>query len=105
MIPQAERQRPAVGVVDDRLQPKGALAEAYRQAQFMVGFIYSEEKKDYDQAEAAFRALLAKYPNSELAVSANWMLEHMRSEKVPEFDPNQPGFLPVERDSVPATPR
>jgi outer membrane protein assembly factor BamD (BamD/ComL family) len=55
------------------------------QAQFMVGFIHSEELKDYDGAEAAFRALLQKYPKSELANSAQWMIAHMRTEEAPAF--------------------
>ncbi len=57
------------------------------QAAFMVGFIYSEELKDYDKAEQAFRDLLAKYPKSELAASATWMVEHMRTEEAPDFAP------------------
>src|SRR5258705_4110534 len=57
------------------LGPPEARIEAYRelleqhpdsdvspQAQFMIGFIYSEELKKYDQAEAAFRELLKRYP-------------------------------------------
>ena len=56
------------------------------QAQFMIGFVYSEEKKDYDKAEAAFRALLADYPDSQLVSSAEWMLKNMRSDELPEFD-------------------
>jgi peptidyl-prolyl cis-trans isomerase C len=60
-------------------------ADIAPQAQFMIGFVYSEELKDYDQAEAAFRELLGKYPKSELTASANWMLEHMRTEDVPSF--------------------
>ena len=55
------------------------------QAQFMIGFIYSEELKDYDQAEIAFRDLIKKYPNAELVDSAKWMLEHMRTEDAPSF--------------------
>ena len=55
------------------------------QAQFMVGFIYSEELKDYDQAEHAFKALLEHYPKSELADSARWMIEHMRTDAAPPF--------------------
>lgn len=55
------------------------------QAQFMMGFIYSEELKNYEEAERAFRELLRRYPNSELAESARWMVEHMRSEDVPEL--------------------
>ena len=56
------------------------------QAQFMIGFIHSEELKDYDAAEKAFRVLLKRYPGSELAGSAQWMVDHMRSEEAPPFD-------------------
>jgi len=56
------------------------------QAQFMIGFIYSEELKDFDEAEKAFRELLKRYPGSELAGSAQWMIDHMRSEEAPPFD-------------------
>lgn len=55
------------------------------QAAFMVGFLYSEELKNYDQAEQAFRMLLDRYPASELAASAKWMVEHMRTEEAPAF--------------------
>ena len=54
-------------------------------AQFMVGFIYSEELKNFDEAEAAFKELLRRYPKAELAPSAQWMLGHMRSEEAPAF--------------------
>jgi tetratricopeptide (TPR) repeat protein len=56
------------------------------QAQFMIGFIHSEELKDYDGAEKAFRELLKRYPGCELAGSAQWMVDHMRSEEAPPFD-------------------
>ena len=39
-------------------------------AAFMIRFIYSEELKNCDEAEKAFRSLLARYPTSELAASA-----------------------------------
>jgi peptidyl-prolyl cis-trans isomerase C len=55
------------------------------QAQFMIGFIYSEELKNYDEADKAFRQLLARYPKAELADSARWMLEHMRNQEAPAF--------------------
>jgi peptidyl-prolyl cis-trans isomerase C len=55
------------------------------QAQFMIGFIESEEMKNYDEAEKEFRRLLERYPSSELAASAKWMLEHMRTEDAPNF--------------------
>ena len=51
----------------------------------MIGFINSEEIKDYDKAEQAFRELLQRYPDAELAASAQWMIDHMRSEDAPAF--------------------
>lgn len=75
------------------------------QALFMVGFIYSEEKKDYSGAETAFRSLLARYPKSELTVSANWMLDNMRTEDVPDFDPGEGKFVPASGDSISKQPR
>jgi peptidyl-prolyl cis-trans isomerase C len=60
-------------------------ADISPQALFMVGFVYSEELKNYDEADKAFHELLAKYPKSELTASATWMVEHMRSEEAPSF--------------------
>src|SRR5207302_9477734 len=50
-------------------------ADIAPQAQFMMGFIDSEELKNFDEAEKAFRKLLATYPRSELAASAQWMVD------------------------------
>lgn len=55
------------------------------QAQFMIGFIQSEELKDYDGAEASFKELVQRYPKSELVPSARWMIDHMRKEDAPQF--------------------
>jgi len=60
-------------------------AEVSPQALFMVGFIESEELKQYEKAEAVFRELIQRYPKSELTESARWMLEHMRSDEAPPF--------------------
>jgi peptidyl-prolyl cis-trans isomerase C len=65
------------------------------QAQFMIGFIQSEELKDFDSADRSFRLVLEHYPNSELAASAKWMVDHMRSETAP-------GFMNLESDSTKA---
>jgi len=72
----------------------------------MVGFIYSEEVKNYDEAEKAFRQLLKRYPDSELAASAQWMVEHMRTEEAPSFvntqaDSGRRGGPPRKRKSAP----
>jgi hypothetical protein len=55
------------------------------EAQFMIGFIHSEELGNYDAARSAFNRLLEHYPDSELRDSANWMLENMGKE-TPPFD-------------------
>jgi peptidyl-prolyl cis-trans isomerase C len=96
-----------VPAVEERLKAYREVLASYPeseyapQALFMVGFVESEEKKDYDQAELAFKELIAKYPNSELASSAQWMLANMRSDKTPDFD--LPGDLgkASEHDSKP----
>ena len=68
-------------------------SEVSPQAQFMTGFVYSEELKDYDKAEQAFKTLLTRYPKSELAASAKWMIDHMRTEEAP-------GFMNLQSDST-----
>ncbi len=68
------------------------------QAQFMIGFIQSEELKDYEAAEKSFKTLLARYPNSELATSAQWMVDHMRTEEAP-------AFMNLEGDSTKTAPK
>ncbi len=81
-----------LGPPSERIAAYRALLDEYPdsdvspQAQFMIGFIHSEELKDYDEAEKAFRELLRRYPGSELADSAQWMVDHMRSEEAPPFD-------------------
>jgi len=79
----APRQRIAAY---QRLLDEHPDSDVSAQAQFMIGFVYSEELKDYEEAERAFRGLLERYPRSELAESARWMVEHMRSEEAPPFD-------------------
>lgn len=77
------------GPADQRLALYRQLLEQYPdadvapQAQFMIGFINSEELKNYEEAERAFKALLARYPKSELSASAQWMIAHMRSDDAP----------------------
>ena len=81
----------AAGAPAARIEAYGKLLRDYPdsdvspQAAFMIGFIQSEELKDYDAAEKSFQELLAKYPRSELAASAKWMTAHMRNESAPEF--------------------
>ncbi len=91
----------AAGAAQERLDAYGKVLAQYPdsdvspQAQFMIGFIQSEELKDYDAAEKSFKTLLQRYPKSELAASAKWMVEHMRSETAP-------GFMNLASDSAKA---
>lgn len=55
------------------------------EAQFMIGFIYAEELKNYEAADLEFNVMLERYPDSELSDSAKWMLDNMRSED-PSFE-------------------
>jgi peptidyl-prolyl cis-trans isomerase C len=47
------------------------------QALFMIGFVYSEELKDFVQARRTFNELIGKYPQSDIIPSAQWMMENM----------------------------
>lgn len=67
--------------------PDGEYAD---DAQFMIGFIQSEEIHDYEAAGNAFRRLLEKYPDSELAESAKWMIENMGKEAPPFTEGGRP---------------
>jgi peptidyl-prolyl cis-trans isomerase C len=75
----------------DRIGAYGRLLTEYpngekaAQSQFMVGFIFSEDLKNYDEAEKAFHEVVNHFPKSELAASAQWMLDHMRTEDAPAF--------------------
>ena len=79
------------GSPENRIAKYRALLEEYpksdvsAQAQFMIGFVYSEELRNYDAADKEFHRLLEHYPDSELAASAKWMIEHMRTEDAPNF--------------------
>jgi len=80
-----------------RLLDAWPTSEVSPQAQFMIGFIQSEELKDHDAAESTFRTLLSRFPKSELVPSAQWMIDHMRSEEAP-------AFLNLDGDSIPPAP-
>jgi len=62
------------------------------QAQFLIGFTFSEQIGDYDSAREAFGVLVDEYPQSELADDAQWMIENM------EIPIEQ--FIPAETDSL-----
>jgi outer membrane protein assembly factor BamD (BamD/ComL family) len=45
----------------------------------MIGFVYAEERQEMQQARRTFEELLEKYPQSEMAESAKWMIENMET--------------------------
>jgi len=55
------------------------------QALFMIGFVYAEEVMDLVQARRTFDELLEKYPDSEVAASAKWMIENLEKPH-PKFE-------------------
>lgn len=62
------------------------------QAQFLIGFTFSEQIRDFDSARDAFAVLVREYPDSELADDAQWMIENMEV-PIEEFIPMD---VPVE---------
>ena len=56
------------------------------EAQFMIGFVYSEELRDKAQAQAAFEKMLANYPDSQIRDSASYMLKNLDRLDVPNFE-------------------
>jgi tetratricopeptide (TPR) repeat protein len=59
------------------LHPRGKFAP---QSQFMIGFIYANELKEYDKAEKAYRKFLDAYSSSAdsgMVASAEWELKNL----------------------------
>lgn len=59
------------------------------EAQFMIGFTYSEEMGDYDRARPAFESVVNNYPGCDLYDSAEWMLENMGEKDLPMEEINR----------------
>ena len=53
-------------------------------AQFLIGFVYSENLKDYNKAKEIYEKVIEKYPDCDLADDARFMLESMGSDSLPE---------------------
>jgi TolA-binding protein len=52
-------------------------------AQFLIGFVYSENLKDYNKAKEVYGKVIEKYPDCDLADDAKFMLEMMASDSLP----------------------
>jgi len=67
----------------DKIEYYRALVKKYPtyeradEAQFMIGFVYSEELRDFELAKQEYELLLKNYPNSDVKESALYMLQNM----------------------------
>lgn len=52
-------------------------------AQFLIGFVYSEQLRDYEKAKEAYKKVIEKYPSSDLADDAEFMLKTVGSDSLP----------------------
>ncbi len=52
-------------------------------AQFLRGFTYSEELRNYIEALKSFEWIIEKHPDSKLVPAARWMIENMQKEHPP----------------------
>ena len=52
-------------------------------AQFLIGFVYSENLKKPDKAKEVYQKVIEKYPDCDLADDAKFMLELMASDSLP----------------------
>ncbi len=69
------------------------------QAQFMIGFTYAEELGEYGLAKTEFEQFLKDHPDSDLAASAQWMIDNMER---PAPDLNEEGGgVPPDSTSAP----
>jgi outer membrane protein assembly factor BamD (BamD/ComL family) len=51
-------------------------------AQFSIGFVYSENLKDYSKAKEVYEKVIEKYPDCDLADDAKFMLESIGSDSL-----------------------
>jgi tetratricopeptide (TPR) repeat protein len=63
-----------------KLYPESALS---CKAQFLIGFVYSENLKDYKKAKEVYQKVIEKYPDCDLVDDAKFMLESMASDSLP----------------------
>lgn len=74
----------------DRIQLYRELLDKYPdsdyapEAQFMIGFVYSEELQDLVEARRAYELVLQNYPDDEMADQARWMIENL-NKPLPNF--------------------
>ena len=71
----------AIKIYEEILKLYPESSNSYK-AQFSIGFVYSENLKDYDQAKEAYKKVMEKYPNCDLVDDANFMLQMLESDSL-----------------------
>lgn len=72
------------------------------EAQFMIGFVYSEDLKDFPKAKEAFEKVIANYPDCDLVDSARWMIANMHLDNPPFIEEGgAPSGAPAARGAAP----
>ena len=56
------------------------------EAQFMIGFLTSENLQDYEAARREFQKVLDDYPDSEMRNDALYMLQNLGRTDLPAFE-------------------
>lgn len=85
------RMATEAGSAEDKIGYYRALLRKYPQyeradeAQFMIGFVYSEELRQFDKARAEYEKLLQDFPQSDIRESTRYMLENMGHGSFPQF--------------------
>ena len=60
------------------------------EAQFMIGFVLSEELNDFDTARTEYQKVLDNYPDTDIRDSVLYMLQNMGRSEAPAFQEAQP---------------
>jgi outer membrane assembly lipoprotein YfiO len=74
----------AIKTYEDILKLYPDSPRAYK-AQFLIGFVYSENLKAYDKAKENYKKLIEKYPNCDLADDAQYMMKTMENDSLPSI--------------------
>lgn len=71
----------AVKIYEEILKLYPESPNSYK-AQFSMGFVYSENLKNYNKAKEAYQRMMEKYPHCDLADDAQFMLQSMENDSL-----------------------
>ncbi len=94
------RMATEAGSSADKIDLYRALLEKYPhheradEAQFMIGFVLSEELQDFETARQEYQKVLDNYPDSDIRESVLYMMQNMESPETPAFQEPGPSSEP-----------